>query len=168
MSKLFDDDIQLLKYMKQAYKLASVESTDPSTQNAALLIAGNTFLCGDTNHFPLGVIESAERWERPTKYQYVEHAERNVIFKAARMGIKTKGLLMVCPWFACQDCGRAIIQAGITEVVGHDLELHKNSVSWQQSIAVAYQMLSEAGVKMRHIKGKVGEVIRFNGSEIDV
>jgi hypothetical protein len=52
--------------------------------------------------------------------------------------------------------------------VGHDLELHKNSVSWQQSIAVAYQMLSEAGVKMRHIKGKVGEVIRFNGSEIDV
>src|SRR5687768_3524816 len=122
--------------LQAAYFHASKYSTDPNTQNAAVLIddmpsgfddsgryiLSKKIVASGANHFPDGVKELPERWERPIKYSYVEHAERNCIYSAAKRGIKTDGLVMYCPWFACADCARAIIQAGIAEVVGHDIE----------------------------------------------
>lgn len=153
-----------LGFLKEAYSVAIDFSTDPSTQNGAILVEGGGYVAFGANHFPRGVQELPERWERPGKYQYVEHAERNCIYDAARYGVRTEGLIMYCPWFACTDCARAIIQAGIKEVVGHDTPLHDNpSQVWSDSIKVAYTMLDEAGVKMRHVPGIIGLKIRFNG-----
>jgi dCMP deaminase len=163
-----------LDFLERAYRIAAERSTDPSTQNGAVLVriehdGTPIFHASGANHFPRGVVESEDRWKRPAKYQYVEHAERNAIFSAARWGIPTDGLVMYCPWFACTDCARAIIQAGITEVVGHDCELHATaSASWKESIAVAYKMLDEAGVKYRWVKGKFGIKIRFNEQVVEV
>jgi dCMP deaminase len=155
-------------FLKKAYEIASTWSTDPSTQNGAVLVRDGLVVASGANHFPSGVVYSPDRWERPAKYQYVEHAERNVIYDAASRGVATAGTVMYCPWYACSDCARAIIQAGVVEVVGHDTELHKRSPHWQDSIRVAYQMLEEAGVKMRHAAGYFGVVIRFNGEEVEV
>ncbi|MFX8778102.1 deaminase, partial [Acinetobacter baumannii] len=91
------------------------------------------------------------RWERPLKYQFVEHAERNSIFHAAREGSKLAGSTMYCPWYACADCARAIIQAGIKEVVGHQKCFDLTPGHWKESIANAFQMFEEAGVKTRTI-----------------
>lgn len=94
--------------LKIAYEKAK-ESEDSSTQNAALLVndAGNV-LVADINRFPDGVITNKEeRWERPLKYKFIEHAERNVCYISAKRGIKTEGLTMVCPWAACSDCERS-------------------------------------------------------------
>jgi dCMP deaminase len=161
-----------LSLLEEAYKEAIKYSTDPSTQNGAVIVrfSGDSYeiVARGANHFPRGVNEEAERWQRPAKYQYVEHAERNAVYDAAKNGVATDKLVMYCPWFACADCARAIIQAGISEVVGHDCELHKTSASWQQSIAVAYKMLEEAGVKFRHVKGKFGLKIRFNEKVVEV
>jgi hypothetical protein len=52
-------------------------------------------VCFGANHFPKGVENTEERWQRPLKYQLVAHAETNAIFAAARKGIPTKGLIMV-------------------------------------------------------------------------
>ena len=59
----------------------------------------------------LNVIE--ERQERPEKYYWFEHAERNSIYNAARIGVSTKGskMYMTCG-VPCADCARAIINAG--------------------------------------------------------
>ena len=161
------------KLMRQAYLYAQEYSTDPSTQNGSLL--WNPFkkqiVIESANHFPDGVSESHVRWERPLKYSYVEHAERNAIFMAARYGIQTTGLIMYCPWFACADCARAIIQSGIEEVVGHQDVNNKmldEHPSWKETVDLAYGMLTEAGIKFRHIKGKLfyGDSfagVRFNG-----
>lgn len=166
-----------LEYLKEAYLEAARGSTDPSTQNGAVITERNTgnvlerdlSLVKGANHFPFGVHESPERWERPAKYNYVEHAERNAIFNAARNGISTMGSKMYCPWFACVDCARAIIQAGIREVVGHDCELHNDaSQSWKESVAIGDKMLDESGVLRRYVKGKVGIYIRFNGNVVEV
>lgn len=160
-----------LFYLKQAYLEAKSNSTDPSTQNGAILVDGMSgeIISYGSNHFPFGVKESPERWERPAKYAWVEHAERNSIFAAARQGTSTKGLIMYCPWFACTDCARAIIQAGIRKVIGHDTSVHlSGSQSWKDSIAIAYQMFDEAGVRYKHIPGEMGLTIRFNGKETEV
>lgn len=59
-----------------------------------------------------------DRWERPQKYKYVEHAERNAVYNAARMGIPLKGCTAYVTLAPCADCTRALIQSGIVEVYG--------------------------------------------------
>jgi deoxycytidylate deaminase len=133
---------------------------DPSTQNAAVLIepyemdepGGKVY--SETyaiNQFPYGVHALPERWERPLKYRYVEHAERGAIYKAARYGIPTEELVMVCPWMACTDCARALILAGIPMLVTHKQAYDRSPTSWIDDLKIAKQMLSEAGVSVEMV-----------------
>lgn len=70
------------------------------------------------NGFPRGVDDTiASRHERPTKYLWTEHAERNAIYNAALNGVRLQGCSIYIPWYPCMDCARAIIQVGITRVV---------------------------------------------------
>jgi dCMP deaminase len=98
-----------------------------------------------TNALPGGLSELAERLERPAKYSYIEHAERACLYRAARAGIATAGLTMVCPWATCADCARAIIACGITRLVrrGNVADSHPR---WHDSRAIADQMLKEAQI----------------------
>ena len=98
----------------------ALRSPDPSTQNAAVIMQSNDCIIPATlsvNKFPRGVLYEPERWERPIKYSYIEHAERNAIYAAARLGIPTAEKTLVCPWAACADCARAIIQSGISRLI---------------------------------------------------
>ena len=59
---------------------------------------------------------------RPEKYDWIEHAERNAIYAAAREGRKLMGATMYLNKFPCVECARAIAQTGITELYhgGHE------------------------------------------------
>lgn len=162
---MLDKDIQLITL---AYRLAE-SSPDNSSQNGAVLVDSSfNILCTAINEFPKNVKYTNERWERPLKYSYIEHAERNIVFKAAQLGIATKNTILYCPWFACADCGRAIIQAGIKEVVGHLLSNQDEHNYWKDSIAIALNMFDESGVKYRWITEKIGGIkILRNGKIIE-
>jgi dCMP deaminase len=136
---------------------AKMNSDDPSTQCGAVLVpagpAGyrNTQVCFGTNHFPKGVKVTPDRLaDRDTKLFYMVHAERDVIYKAALRGISTLDATLYVPWFACADCAQAIIQSGITRVVGHQAVMDKTPERWMESIQAADQMLDEAGVKREY------------------
>src|SRR4051812_31931200 len=59
------------------------------------------------NGFPRGVDDTLPgRNERPAKYQWTEHAERNAIYNAARVGTPLEGTSIYLPWFPCVDCAR--------------------------------------------------------------
>ncbi len=150
--------------LRGAYK-AALKSPDPSTQNGAIVLVGGDIVVAECNRFPDGVILRPERLERPLKYQVIEHAERNAIFAAAKAGHRLDGATMVCPWFACCDCARAIIQSGISHVIGHQTCMDKTPDHWKDSIKVAFEMLTEAGVETEMVTGPLGgcEPIRFNG-----
>jgi dCMP deaminase len=159
-----------LKWMKGAYQFAR-NSPDPSTQNGAVLVdfqdprhPDGYFVTGACNTFPNGVRVTHERLERPLKYSVIEHAERNVIYSAAALGEKVRGLTMYCPWFACAECARAIIQSGVIEVVGHQSIFDLPDSRWKESITLAHTLLREADVAIRIVDGKVGEAIRFDGT----
>src|SRR5271166_5144739 len=70
------------------------------------------------NGFPRGIDDDvADRHERPSKYLWTEHAERNAIFEAARIGTPLDGCTMYLPWFPCMACARALVQTGIARLV---------------------------------------------------
>ncbi len=54
----------------------------------------------------LGVKDLTNRFERPIKYMFFEHAERNAIFTAARHGIRTEGATLYVQALPCVDCAR--------------------------------------------------------------
>lgn len=144
------------RFLATAYQVAK-HSPDPSTQNGALLINDNGVLMGaDFNRFPNGVEYKPERWERPLKYDFIEHAERNVIFQLARGGMKTNGLIMICPWAACSDCARAIIQSGVKMLVTHKQAHDRSPDFWRKEIEVAMMMFKEAGVEVVMYDGIIG------------
>lgn len=147
-----DDD--WAKHLYDAYLVAK-DSPDPSTQNGALLYSqGGAILAADYNRFPDGVAYLPERWERPLKYDVIEHAERNSIFWAASRGRATADSTMVAPWAACADCARAIIQAKVRRLVRHQEATEqgrKSSGQWDGSISIADQMLKEAGVEIINV-----------------
>lgn len=149
-----------------AYALAE-RSPDTSTQNGALVIGQYHGMFGKgRNEFPRGVKHLPERFARPKKYEFTEHAERNAIYDAARHGITTDGATMVCPWFACADCARGIIQSGIIKVIGHKRMFDETPEHWKGSIASAFEMLNEAGVETTLYPEKLDLdfTILFNGS----
>ena len=103
-------------------------------------------------------MDKSERYERPLKYLYTEHAERNAIYFAARQILE--GSTIYLQWFPCADCARAIIQSGIAKIVidadnyGYDIQNKKEgNKRWEDSFIAAKQMLGEAGVRIE-FKGK--------------
>jgi dCMP deaminase len=101
------------------------------------------------NGFPRGVDDNIPaRKERPAKYAWTEHAERNAIYNAARIGVPLKGCTAYLPWFPCMDCARAIAQAGISELVcGQEPDL--SDPKWGADFASVPVLLREAGVSLR-------------------
>ncbi len=94
-----------------------------------------------------------DRWERPMKYDYVEHAERNAIYNAARVGIPTAGCRAYLNWepHPCKECTKAFIQAGIVEVIGPNKPFTTNN-DWK--FDVSRIMMDEAGVKITTVECK--------------
>jgi dCMP deaminase len=88
----------------------------------------------------------AARHERPTKYSWTEHAERNAIYNAARLGISVHGCAVYINWFPCIDCARAIVQSGITRVVG--LQPDRGDARWGADFAISFEMFAEVGVEL--------------------
>jgi dCMP deaminase len=159
-----------LDYLREAYRVAEAFSTDPSTQNGAILVhPGNGLtLASAANRFPRGVVMTPDRLERPKKYEYFVHAEAGVLLRAAAIMAPTQGSVMYCCWAPCGQCAGAIIEAGVRELVTHDLPQHKDRADWIDIVRLGIEMLNEAGVGYRCIPGKIGGVkIRFGGVEVE-
>ena len=150
--------------LRNAYRIADIYSDDLHTKTGAVLVnREGQVIASAANTLPIGVTNWG-RLARPKKYSFIEHAERTVIFAAARQGECTSGATLYCPWFACADCARAIIQAGIVRVVGHKQMFDRAGDHWCDSIAYGNEMLREAAIETRFYDGKIGGVTNlFNG-----
>ncbi|HSW71514.1 MAG TPA: deaminase [Gammaproteobacteria bacterium] len=156
-------------FLSLAYEFAKNNSSDPRTQNGAVIVDSSTceVLSYGANRFPQGVQPLPERLEPDVKRDYLEHAERDAIFSALRQGKNTTGAILYCPWFACSDCAKAIIGAGIRSVIGHVAPC-KTETTWTASIAVGLVMFQEAEVEYRYFDGVVGvKELLFRGEKID-
>jgi len=167
-NSLTDNDAMNRVFLRHAYQYASAHSKDPSTQLGAILVKPNVGIVSwGVNNIPEKLKNTKDRWEYPKKKQYVEHAERNALYKCTSRAICTAGMVMYCPWFACADCARAIIQCGIIGVVGHKEIYELTNDRWKETTDIGISILKEAGVKCTIWSGKIGNglSVRVNGTE---
>jgi dCMP deaminase len=83
---------------------------------------------------------------------WIEHAERNAIYNAARAGTGLEGCTLYAGLTPCMDCARAIVQAGIVEVVLDEERVKKySSEQYNPHFALVHELFREAGVTMRHV-----------------
>jgi dCMP deaminase len=100
------------------------------------------------NGFPRGCNDNRDdRHERPAKYKYTEHGERNAVFNAARCGVSLKGCTAYIPWYPCADCARSLIQSGVSTIVA--VEPNWNDERWGADFRVVKDMLDECKVRVR-------------------
>ena len=170
MESYFEDWNQF--YMNMVY-LISMKSKDPSTKQGAVIVSphnrvksiGYNGMCRGINDNLL------MRYDRPRKYIWFEHAERNAIYNSES---SLTGCIMYTNGISCGNCARAIIQVGIKKIV-YDIEWHeremkvlrKNPDSWENEIFDSIEMFKEAEVELQGVKIKYFKTPeRFRRGEI--
>ncbi len=131
----------------QLCDLVASWSQDTSTKLGAVIVdVDNIVLSVGWNGFPRGVDGTVqERYDRPQKYLWTEHAERNAIYNAAAKGVSLQGSTLYTQSLPCPDCARAIIQSGIDRVIVRNKVLNDR---WAEVQAVSFKMLTEAAINL--------------------
>lgn len=126
-------------------------SEDRSRKVGAVLVGqANEIRSIGFNGFPRGVAGNVEQRfsaENSEKYYWFEHAERNAIFNAARVGISTENCILYSTLFPCSDCLRALIQCGVAEL--NTFSPPEGDEYFQRSFEVSLEMASESGLQIK-------------------
>ncbi|MDQ1265742.1 MAG: dCMP deaminase [Bacteroidota bacterium] len=147
-------------YITMCY-LVGMRSRDGHTHVGSVIAdADNVLVSTGYNSLPRSIeIDPQEKRlsrDGGEKYYWMEHAERNAIYNAARRGTMLKGCRIYIPWPPCADCARGIIQTGISEVIIHKngQEFYDSNTNgqWVESHRRTMEMLSEAGIKVRYVE----------------
>jgi dCMP deaminase len=153
-----------LRFMRLAEHIGTW-SKDRSTRVGCIIVGPNREIRSTGyNGFPRGVDDAPEeRHVRPAKYKWTEHAERNAIYNAARIGVPIDGCTMYVPWFPCMDCARAILQSGISVLVAYRPDV--NDPKWGEDFQLAMILFNEAGVTVRWCESSTRDYVQPNHIE---
>ncbi|MCK9286842.1 MAG: dCMP deaminase family protein [Sphaerochaetaceae bacterium] len=144
------DYISWDEYFMGVALLSSQRSKDPGTQVGACIVNQDKKIVGvGYNGFPRGVDDDEFPWDREgafldTKYPYVCHAELNAILNSISRDLK--GCTIYVALFPCNECAKAIIQSGITEIV-----YLSDKYDGTDIVIASKKMLAQAGIRMRKL-----------------
>ena len=140
-----------VEYFRKLAHTVKLKSKDESTQIGAVIVGKDKEIVSTGyNSFPRGLKDyEAERQQRPEKYFWFEHAERNAIANAAKKGISTNEGKIYCSYFPCSDCAISIIEAGIRKL--YTTEPDFNHHKWGESWRISETMFKESGVDVEYI-----------------
>ena len=143
------DYISWDEYFMGVAMLAARRSKDPNTQVGACIVSpDNIILSTGYNGFPKGCSDDEFPWEREgaeTKYPFVVHAELNAILNCN--GKSLQGAKIYVALFPCNECAKAIIQSGISEVI-YLSDKYASTSATQAS----KRMMGAAGVAYRRLQ----------------
>ena len=141
--------------------MSGMRSKDPNSQVGACIVSeDNKILSMGYNGFPKGCSDDEFPWAREgdslhTKYFYVTHSELNAILNYR--GGSLEGSKIYVTLFPCNECAKAIIQAGIKTII-----YKEDKYPDSPSVRASKRMLNAAGVRYYQY-GQTGRKI-----EIDV
>lgn len=148
MTSKREDYISWDEYFMGIAKLAGMRSKDPNSQVGACIVSeDNKILSIGYNGFPKGCSDDEYPWDREgdpidTKYVYVVHSELNAILNYRGEGLE--GSKLYVSLFPCNECAKAIIQAGIKTVI-YDCDKYEGTFG----VIASKRMLQSAGVTYR-------------------
>lgn len=165
------------RYYLELAREASLASPDPSTKTGAILVdatprgiaaqpkdkLATLVLAKDCNRFPPGVLDLPERWNvRETKYEFVIHAEINILtgllYGGFPVALKDCTLYVYGPIPPCSRCAGPVSASGIRNVVFSDFStcedpLNKEAMErWKTRSDIAAAIFAENGVATYMIK----------------
>ena len=139
------------EYFMGIAELSAQRSKDPSTQVGACIVSqDNKILSVGYNGMPKSCSYDEFPWERQggnldTKYFFVCHAELNAILNFR--GGSLEGSKIYTTLFPCNECAKAIIQSGVSEII-----YKSNKYADSDSVVASTLMFKTAGVKMTEYK----------------
>lgn len=143
MSEKRQDYISWDEYFMGVAILSGMRSKDPNTQVGACIVSpDNKILSMGYNGFPMGCSDDEFPWAREgvdNKYYYTTHSELNAILNYR--GGSLEGAKMYVSLFPCNECAKAIIQAGIKTVI-YDSDKYKDT----SAVIASKRMFKAAGV----------------------
>ncbi|MBP3469963.1 MAG: dCMP deaminase family protein [Lachnospiraceae bacterium] len=140
------DYISWDEYFMGVSMLSGMRSKDPNTQVGACIVSEkNKILSMGYNGLPNGCDDDDFPWDREgnmldTKYPFVTHSELNAILNYR--GGSLEGAKLYVSLFPCNECAKAIIQAGITTVIYLD-----DKYNGTDSNTASKRLFDAAGVK---------------------
>lgn len=152
------DYIDWNEYFMGVALLAARRSKDPNTQVGACIVDDQyRIISTGYNGFPQGCSDDEFPWNRDpkkgeTKYQFVVHAELNAVLNTR--GKNLAGSTLYVSLFPCHECAKAIIQAGIKEVV-----YLSDKYNGTDSDNASKRMLNSAGVRLTQFKPTRAQIV---------
>lgn len=135
------------EYFMGIAMLSGMRSKDPNTKVGCCIVSqDNKILSMGYNGLPNGCSDDEYPWAREgddpleTKYVYAVHSELNAILNYG--GGNLKGAKIYVSLFPCNECAKAIIQAGIKEVI-YDSDKYDDTAS----VIASKRMMDSAGVR---------------------
>ena len=142
-----EDYISWDEYFMGVAQLSGMRSKDPGTQVGACIVSReNKILSMGYNGFPNGCADDTFPWSREgeeeldTKYPFVTHSELNAILNYR--GGSLEGTKLYVSLFPCNECAKAIIQAGIRTIV-----YREDKYADTPAVKASKRMLNAAGVR---------------------
>ena len=135
------------EYFMGIAELSSRRSKDPSTQVGACIVDDNNKIMSvGYNGMPSGCSDDVFPWDRQggnleTKYFFVCHAELNALLNYR--GGSLEGSRIYATLFPCNECAKAIIQAGIKEII-----YACDKYAETEGVMASKMMFKAAGVKL--------------------
>lgn len=154
------------EYFMGVALLSACRSKDPNTQVGACIVNNKNKIVGaGYNGLPTGCNDDDFPWEKQgtfldTKYPYICHAELNAILN--NIGMDLSGCKIYTALFPCNECTKAIIQAGIIEVI-YLSDKYKGTDVFKASKI----MLDKANVSYRKVAATISNlVLSFNEEDV--
>ncbi|MBS6184306.1 MAG: dCMP deaminase family protein [Clostridium celatum] len=144
-------------YFMAVALLSGKRSKDPNTQVGACIVNKNNIIESiGYNGLPKGCSDDEFPWDKEgealnTKYPFVVHAELNAILNAK--GKDLSGCRIYVALFPCNECAKAIIQSGISEVI-YLSDKYANT----DSVKASKLMFKCAGVKLSQLEATHGKI----------
>jgi dCMP deaminase len=152
------DYISWDEYFMGVALLSARRSKDPNTQVGACIVNDKNKIVGaGYNGLPIGCSDDDFPWEKQgdflnTKYPFVCHAELNAILN--NIGMDLKGCKIYTVLFPCNECTKAIIQSGITEVI-----FLSDKYAHSDAARASKHMLKTAGVRYRKVAADIEQLV---------
>lgn len=133
------------RMLKLAQEVASWSKDESTKVGAVITTEEGAPVSWGFNGMAMGIDDSVpERHERPMKYRWMCHAERNAMDLAPR---PLDGCVMFVTFSPCSSCAQSIIQRKIkTVVIDENYAAEKMPERWKEDMLIAQDMLTEAGV----------------------
>jgi dCMP deaminase len=146
------------EYFMGVALLSARRSKDPNTQVGACIVNDKNKIVGaGYNGLPIGCSDDEFPWDKQgdflnTKYPFVCHAELNAILN--NIGMDLKGCKIYTALFPCNECTKAIIQSGISEVI-----FLSDKYALSDAALASKRMLDTAGVRYRKVTTGIEQLV---------